>query len=332
MGRMLETLKQADTKRYPPANGVMLHPQWLERITFQEEKPAEEEIPFIEVGGPKAPLEASASVLACSPAPKAAPAPLARGPRPPNLFAPVQAAPAVRPRGPMTVMFRAVPAYPVQPRPPQERFAPELVAFHQPEHPVSDQYRTLLGAMSEQFTAGQPQAILFASDATGVGRTTALLNVAITFARQGRLRVAVVDANRARPAVAQRLGLPPAPGLEETLARTTPLARAMHESGQTNLLVLTAGTAKNATAPLNAEAMACILEELREHFDLILIDAPCWDGQNDILTLAGLCDGIYVVLPRSAADTERTSKLIQEIQEQLAGSSCQLRGCILTEE
>ncbi len=181
----------------------------------------------------------------------------------------------------MAVAFRPLQPESVRLGPAQERFAPELVAFHQPEHTVSDHYRTLLGAISEQFTAGVPQVLLFTASVSEAGTTTVLLNLAITFARQGKLRVAVIDANIARPAVAQRLGLPTVPGLTETLTRTTPLARAIQETGQTNLLALTAGHVK-ATEQISASEaeLSAMFEELREHFDLILVDAPCWDGKG----------------------------------------------------
>ena len=68
MGRILEALKQADAKRCLPGNGTALHDQRSEHSAETRVEEIEE-IPFIEVGGPKTPLEASASVLACNPSP-----------------------------------------------------------------------------------------------------------------------------------------------------------------------------------------------------------------------------------------------------------------------
>ena len=230
----------------------------------------------------------------------------------------------------MAVAFR-----PLQPESvrlgPRRALAQELVAFHQPEHTVSDHYRTLLGAISEQFTAGVPQVLLFTASASEAGTTTVLLNLAVTFARQGKLRVAVIDANLARPAVAQRLGLPTVPGLTETLTRTTPLARAIQETGQTNLLALTAGHVK-ATEQISASEaeLSAMFEELREHFDLILVDAPCWDGKESLLRLSSICDGIYLVTPQAQADAPESGKFVHSIRRQLAGLKCQCAGSILT--
>ena len=235
-------------------------------------------------------------------------------------------------RSPMSVSFRSLAAEPVRLGPPQERFARELIAYHQPDHAKSDQYRTLLGALSEQFSAGQPQALLFTASSSGVGTTHVLLNLAITFARQGKLRVVVVDANMRRAAVAQRLGLHGAPGLKETVARLTPLARAVQETGLTNLLALPAGSLRTGeSVPNRDERFSSIIEELREHFDLIMVDTPCWDGQDNVAALAIPCDAVYLVMPQTQSETADAGKFVQSIRERLAQTHCQLRGCILTQ-
>ena len=91
MGKMYEALKQNGTKRCPTVDGVPLNPQWLEHITHLGDKDEEEEIPFIEVGGPRTTMEASASVLASVPtlkAPLPESSPPARPPRPAHVPAP----------------------------------------------------------------------------------------------------------------------------------------------------------------------------------------------------------------------------------------------------
>src|SRR5205085_8748466 len=116
--------------------------------------------------------------------------------------------------------------------PPASRFARELVAFHQPEHEVSDEYRRLLSDIEAQVGADAGKALLFTSALAGAGTTSVLLNLALTRARRDAGKVAVVDANLDRPAVAKRLGAAPAPGLREVLSRTVPLAWGLQETGQ----------------------------------------------------------------------------------------------------
>src|SRR5205085_392203 len=85
----------------------------------------------------------------------------------------------------------------------------------------------------------------FTSAASGVGTTTVLLNVAITSAHQGKLRVLAADVNLHRPPLGDRLGLRSAPGLGEVLARGLGLEEALKETGQRQLRALTAGAASS---------------------------------------------------------------------------------------
>jgi hypothetical protein len=80
MGRMLETLTRADTRKERsaepilPIAGKIAEPEpQPEPAPAPEHEPAvEEQIPFIEVGGPRSLVHASADVLAAAPPPSAA--------------------------------------------------------------------------------------------------------------------------------------------------------------------------------------------------------------------------------------------------------------------
>src|SRR5262249_21030592 len=138
----------------------------------------------------------------------------------------------------MSVHLRPMLAEPPAVDPPHSRFAPELIAFHRSEHPASEQYRALVDGILNQLPAGRSQVILFTALTPESGRTTVPLNAAITFARQGRLRVVALEANLDRPALAKRLGLPEAPGLHDFLAGSRTLTEALQETGQPNLVAL----------------------------------------------------------------------------------------------
>ncbi len=325
MGRMLEVLKQAEASRKGPAEPAPApRPYQPAPEDHPEDSPGEQledeadEIPFIEVGGRKTPLEGSPSVLA-APARSAAPAPVC---------APAPAcAPAIPERIPVAVFLRPYPAEPDPLPPASERFVPDLVAFHQPDHPVSQQYLALLKSLAAPAPTGRGQVLLLSPVEPGCGTTTALLNLAITGARSGKLRVAVLDADMRQPGVAHRLGLPPAPGLLEVLTGKVSLQRALRETGQPNLHALTAGdTAAAGGFRLAGDAMRSVLRHLRGRFDLVLVDAMPWDGRPDVVTLGSYCDAVYLVVRDEQAQQPRVEELLQLIPQQ--GS--RLRGCIVT--
>jgi Mrp family chromosome partitioning ATPase len=292
MGKLLQTLSHttATEERQPPAATAPA---------------AESVIPFIEVGGRQTPVEGSPEVLAAPP-----PRPVA-GPRFQKLTVP---AAEVR-----SVQFR-----PVTGGPAPARFAPELVTFHRPQHAVSRQYQALADALSEGLSAGGSAVLLFTAAAPGLGATTVLLNVAIALARGGEQRVVVVDAQRDRPAVAERLGLPPVPGLEDVLAGRIAPGDALQQTGQDRLLALTAGRGRGRPGSRwPAEALRQLVRQLAEPEGLVLIDAPCWDGRPELRTLAAQADAVYLV--SAPGEDGMTSELLQALPR----DGVRLRGQVL---
>ncbi len=286
MGKFLETLKQATPRRVREEEKV--RPAAPPDASAAEDAPSDEEIPFIEVGPHKS-MDASASVLAVRPAPAAValrPAPAADGPRMPP-------------------------------------FAPEIVAHHQPDHPVSGQYRELLAAMTPARGQGAP-ALLLAPALPGTDAVVVLLNLAVTAARQGNHRVVVVDANPRQPAVAERLGLPARPGLSDVLAGAVALEQALQPTGQANLTVVTAGAPAPAGPRLVVETPASVLRQLRRLCDLVLVHGPAWDGRPEA-TMAAACDVVYVVLPEQEAGTPRLDELLRTVSR----PGARFGGCIL---
>jgi Mrp family chromosome partitioning ATPase len=275
----------------------------------------EEEVPFIEVG-PRKSMEASPSVLACAPASS----PRLPCPEPPP--AP-RDEPLLGVATPRSVHFRALPERIAL----RSRFAPELVAYHAPEQPAARQYREVLDAVLNVMI-DRPAALLFTSSLPRSGNTTTLLNVALTAARSQRQRVVVVDANLRQPAVAERLGLPVAPGLREALAGTAALDDVLQATEQANLFALTAGVRDAGGVRFAAETMRSLLRQLRQRFPLVFVDGPRWDGRADVTALGAACDAVFLVTPEQEAETPQTDALLQLIPTQGA----RLAGCILVAE
>jgi Mrp family chromosome partitioning ATPase len=317
MGRILETLKQAEAVRERTAD----QPPDLKVVGGIE---PDEEVPFIEVGGPRSIVVASASV-------RASPIPSGKDTSP--LFVPASEealAPSLSevPESiPTAVVFQPLPAEPPTLPPARERFTPELVAYHRPGHPVSEQYRTLLVSLTAHLPARPAHTLLFTAPKPGTRKALTLLNLGITAAKHGNRRVVVVDADVRAPVLAEQLGVPRVPGLQEVLSGTVSLRKALQETGQANLHVLTAGDPLACSpARLASEAMRAVLRHLCERYHLVLVHAPAWDGRPAVVALGCACDAVYLVAGQSEANTPEVQELLQVITEQ----GGKVRGCILT--
>jgi Mrp family chromosome partitioning ATPase len=273
-----------------------------------------EEIPFIEVGGRQTPIEASPSVLAASPRTSAIPREIQKpeAPGPQILADPPHAIPA-----PNALSFKPFPELQPGLAPPEDRFAKDLVTFHQPDHPAAAQYRELATALENQLGTGKPQVLLFVPGNSSVDGTTVLLNLAIARVRQRTAQAVLVDASIRRPALAGRLGLPGAPGLREVLAGQLSLRRALVETGEANLLALVAGAgSENDSSILARPAMRSVLNHLRGRFDWTLVAAPVWSGRPEQAALAAGCDAVYLVLASAGVDDSQRDELMHVMVEQ----------------
>ncbi len=313
MGRLLEALRHTQTPRRPhdEERPVLCPVPVAEPAALTEEVGSE--MPYIEVG-PRHSFDASPDVLACAPpSPRRLPIPQ---PTPLNEPAPVSFRPPLE----------SAPA----PLAPHSPFVPELTAFHTPDQPSGECYRRLLGSVlpASGVRPGESCAVLlFTAPAPGIGATTVVLNAAIAAAQQGTWRVIVVDANLRQPAVAGRLGLPPAPGLREVLTGAAPLDGALQPTAQHHLQVLTAGLAASGPGPrFVAETMRSVLRHLRQRADLVFVDGPCWDNRPEVTSLATAADAVYVVLSEDQAESTQADALLQSIP----ASGARLAGCILS--
>jgi Mrp family chromosome partitioning ATPase len=292
MGKFLESLRQTAIR--PSSMEAPVHRNGAPAavVEVEEADQTDEEIPFIEVGPYKS-MEASASVLATRP--------LAAAPAPAVTFRPSPAEAAGRRR----------------------LFAPEIIAHHQPDHPVSGQYRDLLAALIPAVSGEGAKALLFAPGLKGADAAAVLLNLAVTAVRQGNTRVVAVDADPRQPTLADRLGLAARPGLGEVLSGAIALDQALQLTELTHLTVLPAGGPAMAGLRLVVETPASLLRKLRQRCDLVLVLGPLWDAGGESLAMA--CDVVYLVLPEREAGSPRMDELLQTFPLQGA----RLGGCIL---
>lgn len=313
MGRMSDLWKSEQTTAVAPRPAAPV----LEVMPSEPEAgffDGVEDVPFIEVGAPSenklriAPVPAVESEPEPEPVVVAAPSPslkLSADPLPEGLFA---------------VWFR-----PVLPALPSGRgFGRELIAYHDPHHTISDQYRQLFGDIVLQLPNGSPRVLLLTGAAPEAGTTTVLLNLAATIARPGNARVTVVDANWFRPSLGERLGITGGPGLREVLAGRTPLPWALVDTRIRGVRALTAG--RLPAEPLEV-GIPPVIEKLKSECDWLLIDAPAWTSAAESVPLADCCDAIYLVVRQPDADTQEAI----DLQQDFLNATGRLKGSIITQ-
>jgi tyrosine-protein kinase Etk/Wzc len=179
---------------------------------------------------------------------------------------------------------------------------------------------------------GEALKTLVVTSATpGEGKTLTAANLAVTLAYDG-LRVLLVDCDIRRPRVHGMFHLPRAPGLMELLTAANspgaPPLPAIRETGIAGLSVLPCGALpSNAANLLSGTRMRALLQELREQFDIIVLDTPPVLATADAGIVASLTDGVLLVVRAGATDRNAAQRACQ----QLANVGARVIGTVLND-
>lgn len=207
----------------------------------------------------------------------------------------------------------------------------DLSLLYTPKSALAESYRSLRTNLL--FTSlGKPlQVLQLTSVGIGEGKTSVIVNLAVSMAQAGK-RVLVVDADLRRPAVHQVFGIDKSPGLTELLLGTKTVQQVcrslpdllmgrfqvgeiMRSSGIDNLNIVTSGfLPPNPSECLNSARLDEIMREFRQQYDLILIDTPPILPVADSIIIGRKADGTLLVyevgdIPRVAL---RRAKLVLE--------------------
>ncbi|MGF1504241.1 MAG: polysaccharide biosynthesis tyrosine autokinase [Chloroflexi bacterium] len=143
---------------------------------------------------------------------------------------------------------------------------------------------------------GTNNTVLFVSAEPGDGKSTTVANVAFAMG-QAQRRALVIDADMRRPTLHRVLDLPNEVGLSSVLTREKTLREAMQETHIPGLYALTSGPNPGNPAELvNSELMTRLLEKVREHFDIVLVDSPAAQVVTDASVLASQVDGVVMIV------------------------------------
>jgi capsular exopolysaccharide synthesis family protein len=145
------------------------------------------------------------------------------------------------------------------------------------------------------------------------GKTTVVVNLAITLALAGQ-RVVLVECDLRRPRVAERLELDDGVGTTTVLIGQVSLDQALQKHTDTGLTVLTAGRRPpNPSELLQSHAMGELIRELRERFDIVLIDAPPLLPVTDAALLAAQSDGLIMVVRHGRTSRDQLSTALNRV-------------------
>ncbi len=185
--------------------------------------------------------------------------------------------------------------------------------------PIAEAYR-ILRTNVDFARVGQPGKVLLVTSASeSEGKTTTVANLAIVMAQSGRRAIAV-DSDLRRPSLHLAMGVSNENGLTNLLLDDNPdIGGALQPTVWPNLSVLTSGPIPpNPAELLGSDHMEQLLDRLREHADVLLLDSPPCLVVADPSILAARVDGVILVVD---AGKTRAEALVRSKERLLRGSA-----------
>ncbi|MCI0511688.1 polysaccharide biosynthesis tyrosine autokinase [candidate division KSB1 bacterium] len=187
---------------------------------------------------------------------------------------------------------------------------------------VFEAYRALLFNFDFVNADKKLKLLLVTSAGAGEGKTLTTINMAQLFARNG-LRCLLIDCDLRRPMVHKVLDMYQEPGLTNVLVNKATLEQAIQPVPDSDLHVLTSGMLPpNPSELLNSQRMHGLLNEVRQQYQMVLLDSPPVIAVTDALILGIRMDGVCLVLRAGKTDRDaalRTKKLLQNSGIRLIG-------------
>ena len=189
-----------------------------------------------------------------------------------------------------------------------------LTVLGDPQSIASQQYGILTLKVQRWREQTGGRVLVVTSAAGGEGKSLTALNLSMALSASVEGRVLLVDCDLRRPQVHERLGLKDRPGLTDLLALSDrDVSPFVSKVG--NLNVMTGGTQLGDLAGLLPSPRTReILARLREEYQLIVLDSPPIVPIADSHFLAGLADGVMVVIRARQTRRELLQRAIESLE------------------
>jgi capsular exopolysaccharide synthesis family protein len=199
---------------------------------------------------------------------------------------------------------------------------------------LRDAYAALLSGIRLSAPFGSGKSILVTSTQPNEGKTTVASCLAIATSLSGQA-VLLIDGDLRRPSLASAAGIENGVGFGEILEGRAGIADTIYPvelfedpRGKGTLSVMGAGGNSPEFLPsVDWSRARTIFQEISERFGLVLFDSPPVLAANDALLLAGIVDGILLVVDAGSADRNE----VRRAKEQLEAIGTPLIGAVLNQ-
>ena len=205
-----------------------------------------------------------------------------------------------------------------------------LIVYHRPRSVESEYFRFLKSRIEQEFRKDKGEekgrVIMITGPNLGAGKSTCAINLALAFARSHGGQTLFMDVDSRRAMSKKYLGImgEKLPGFADVLRMKARAGQVLVNTGMFDMVYFPSGEFNDTFLDhLNSQELGVLLDNLRQRFKYIIIDAPPAFPMPEAAVIAPHCDGVFIVL-RAGRDGQ--GDLIQA-QEALEGAN--IMGVIL---
>ena len=199
-------------------------------------------------------------------------------------------------------------------------------ALASPKSSLSESYHALRTSLELSSAKGLPFTLLFTSTGQAEGKSTTAFALARNFAASGK-RVLLIDADLRRPSMHRWMVVANQLGLSNMLARHKSFAEVVQSNQQYNLDFVPSGPLPPNPAELFAgDTLTQLFVDLRERYDLIVIDGPPVLGLADSPRLARATDATLFIVQANGTSRGNARAALKRLHD----ARVNLVGAVLT--
>ncbi len=187
-----------------------------------------------------------------------------------------------------------------------------LVSHFAPQSTLAESYRSLRTNLNFACREDNIKVVVFTSATPREGKTTSIVNLAITIAQTGQ-RVLLVEADLRKPVIANMFGIDQTPGLTDALMGDHDWVKSvktiadimmgklnideiLETPGMDNLHIIPSGTIPpNPAELINSKIIDDFIAWAKSNYDFILMDAPPILAATDAALLGSKVDATIIV-------------------------------------
>lgn len=163
------------------------------------------------------------------------------------------------------------------------------------------------------------------SSQPGEGKTTTISNLAVTYAQEGK-KVLLIDADMRKPSLHRVFSQINHQGLSSLLTGHSSIQESVQETSIDNLWLLPSGPVPaNPSELIDSSGMRELLHQIKDEYDVILVDTPSVLSVSDSVIVSALCDGVIMV----AAAGKVKKDHLKKAKEQLDHVNARMLGIVL---